>query len=127
MRIAPFKVEMWMNAWETGARYNIAETCVDSVSLDELFALSGEDKQAFLDRLCAKRLTYGFIEGNPAFKEGSANSTRPSPRPISFRPMGQAGRTTICSTHWWSQGTRWLPLLPPTSNCTRFRRAMGPR
>jgi len=70
MRIAPFKVEMWMNAWETGARYNIAETCVDSVSLDELFALSGEDKQAFLDRLCAKRLTYGFIEGNPAFKEG---------------------------------------------------------
>ncbi len=70
MRIAPFKVEMWMNAWETGARYNIAETCVDSVSLDELFTLSGEDKQAFLDRLCAKRLTYGFIEGNPAFKEG---------------------------------------------------------
>ncbi len=70
MKIAPFKVEMWMNAWETGARYNIAETCVDSVSLDELFALSGEDKQAFLDKLCARRLTYGFIEGNPAFKEG---------------------------------------------------------
>ena len=24
--------------------YNIAETCVDSVSLDELFALTGENK-----------------------------------------------------------------------------------
>lgn len=31
MKIQPFKVEEWMNAHETRARYNIAETCVDSV------------------------------------------------------------------------------------------------
>ena len=31
MKIDPFKVEEWMNAYEVGARYNIAETCVDSV------------------------------------------------------------------------------------------------
>ena len=37
--VKPFAVEEWMNAYEDGARYNIAETCVDSVSLDELFAL----------------------------------------------------------------------------------------
>ena len=46
MNIKPFAVEEWMNAYEDGARYNIAETCVDSVSLDELFALCGEDRQA---------------------------------------------------------------------------------
>lgn len=50
MKIAPFLVEEWMNAYETGARYNIAETCVDSVSLDELFALTGADKAAFFER-----------------------------------------------------------------------------
>ena len=44
MKIKPFAVEEWMNAYEDGARYNIAETCVDSVSLDELFLLAGEDK-----------------------------------------------------------------------------------
>ena len=38
MKIAPFAVEEWMNAYEVGAKYNIAETCVDSVSMDELFA-----------------------------------------------------------------------------------------
>ena len=38
MYIKPFAVEEWMNAYETGARYNIAETCCDSVSLDTLFA-----------------------------------------------------------------------------------------
>lgn len=32
MNIKPFAVEEWMNAYETGARYNIAEACVDSVS-----------------------------------------------------------------------------------------------
>ena len=34
MKIATFKVEEWMNLNETKAKYNIAETCVDSVSLD---------------------------------------------------------------------------------------------
>lgn len=70
MKIAPFKVEEWMNAWETGARYNIAETCVDSVSLDELFEITGEDKEAFWNSISKKRLTYGYIVGNPEFKEG---------------------------------------------------------
>ena len=34
VKIKPFAVEEWMNAYETQARYNIAETCVDSVSID---------------------------------------------------------------------------------------------
>ena len=42
MYIKPFAVEEWMNEYEVGARFNIAETCVDSVSLDELFALNAE-------------------------------------------------------------------------------------
>ena len=70
MEIKPFLVEEWMNQYEVGAKYNIAETCVDSVSLDELFALTGEDKGAFLDALCERRLTYGDIFGLPAFKDG---------------------------------------------------------
>ena len=49
MKIKPFEVEEWMNAYETGARYNIAETCVNSVSLDELFNITGVDKAAFLN------------------------------------------------------------------------------
>ena len=70
MYIKPFAVEEWMNEWEVGARYNIAETCVDSVSLNELFALTGEDKAAFLENLAARRLTYGDIVGSEALREG---------------------------------------------------------
>ena len=70
MKIKQFAVEEWMNAWEVGAKYNIAETCVDSISMDELFALTGEDKDAFLTQLCVRRLSYGDIEGLPAFRKG---------------------------------------------------------
>lgn len=70
MKIKPFAVEEWMNAWEVGAKYNIAETCVDSVSMNELFELTGEDKTEFLNRLCARRLSYGDIEGLPEFRKG---------------------------------------------------------
>lgn len=70
MKIKPFAVEEWMNAWEVGAKYNIAETCVDSINMNELFELTGEDKTEFLNRLCARRLSYGDIEGLPEFRKG---------------------------------------------------------
>ena len=70
MKINPFAVEEWMNAWEVGAKYNIAETCVDSINMNELFELTGEDKTEFLNRLCARRLSYGDIEGLPEFRKG---------------------------------------------------------
>ena len=62
MNIKPFAVEEWMNEYEVGALYNIAETCVDSVSLDELFELTGENKEDFLKDFCAQRLTYGAAQ-----------------------------------------------------------------
>lgn len=70
MNIKPFAVEEWMNEWEVGAKYNIAETCVDSVSIDELFAITGESKDEFLKEFCTRRLTYGDIEGAPEFRKG---------------------------------------------------------
>ena len=70
MYIKPFKVEEWMNAYEDGAKYNIAETCVDSVSLNELLEIAGQSPEEFWQSFGNRRLTYGFIEGAPEFKQG---------------------------------------------------------
>lgn len=59
-----------MNQYEDGAVYNLAETCVDSISLDQLFELTGTDKETSLSKICRRRLTYGDIWGAPAFKKG---------------------------------------------------------
>lgn len=67
MHIKPFKVEEWMNAYEMEAVYNIAETCVDSFTLEELIRLSDEPDRFFRE-LSKKKLTYGHIEGSPAFR-----------------------------------------------------------
>lgn len=63
MFIEPFKVEMWMNEWETRCTYNLAETCVASITIEELLALSGRD-EGDLSELLSMKLTYGDIEGS---------------------------------------------------------------
>ncbi len=63
MFIEPFKVEIWMNEWETRCTYNLAETCVASITIEELFTLSGCDK-GDLSELLYMKLNYGDIKGS---------------------------------------------------------------
>ncbi|KAF9698961.1 hypothetical protein EKO04_003282 [Ascochyta lentis] len=61
VNIPDFAVESWMDAYEHHCKYNIAETCCASVSLDQLRQLS-DDKTT--DILKSDRaLTYGAIRG----------------------------------------------------------------
>jgi aspartate/methionine/tyrosine aminotransferase len=70
MEIKDFAVEQWMNLWETKCTYNVAETCVYSVTLDQLFDICGGDREAFMDEFAGRRLTYGAIEGSPELLDG---------------------------------------------------------
>jgi aspartate/methionine/tyrosine aminotransferase len=62
MKIAEFEVERWMDLYENRCRYNLAETCVQSLRVDELLALSGKGAELF-DELKSLKLTYGAIQG----------------------------------------------------------------
>lgn len=112
MQIKPFKVEEWMNAYEDGARYNIAETCVDSVSVDELFDMAGEDKQAFWDAFSARRLTYGYIEGNPAFKQGICSLYRTIRPEEIVTTHGAAGANHHIFYSLAEPGDRIISIMP---------------
>jgi len=72
MRIRDFGVEQWMNRWETRCRYNLAETCVASLSVRELLALAGKTPTALADDLAPIRLTYGAIEGSERLRTAIA-------------------------------------------------------
>lgn len=69
MRIKPFAVEDWCNLYEYSSKYNLGETCVSSVSLDELFQLAGVDGDKVLKDFARKPLTYGDLEGNPVYRK----------------------------------------------------------
>ncbi len=62
MHITPFAVEQWMNAYETKCEYNLAETCVASLTLRELLDLAGEEDP--LAPLQDRAMTYGDIVGS---------------------------------------------------------------
>ena len=112
MYIKPFAVEEWMNEYEVGARFNIAETCVDSVSPDQLFALTGVDKQAFLADLCAKRLTYGDIVGSDALREGICKLYK-TVQPHQVVPThGAAGANHHVFCSLISAGDRVVSIMP---------------
>ena len=112
MQIKPFLVEEWMNEYEVGAKYNIAETCVDSVSLDQLFALTGEDKGAFLGELCARRLTYGDIFGRPDFKAGVCRLYRDLTPEQVIPTHGAAGANHHLFYSLVNPGDRVISVLP---------------
>jgi len=125
MNIKPFAVEEWMNEYETGARYNIAETCVDSVSLDELFALTGESKDKFLSKFCATRLTYGDIWGSDALREGVCRlyrTVRPDEVVLTHGAAG-ANHHVFCSLI--SAGDRVVSIMPTYQQLYSIPEAIG--
>lgn len=71
MKIEPFGVEEWMNAWETRCKFNLAETCVASLTVDELMAFAGRSSTSLTD-LGAMKLTYGAIKGSDKLRAAIA-------------------------------------------------------
>ncbi len=112
MYIRPFLVEEWMNAYETGAQYNIAETCVDSISLNELWDLSGADGLALWEEFCGRRLTYGDIEGFPAFLDGICGLYRTLEPDCVIPTHGAAGANHHVFCSLVSPGDRVVSIMP---------------
>lgn len=68
MRIDKFKVEKWFNEYEKDAVYDLADTCVESLSINELLEITGESYEEVFSR----RLNYGDIHGSKRLKNAIA-------------------------------------------------------
>lgn len=64
MKIDVFGVERWMDIYENHCQYNLAETCVESLTLTQLMALASKTDQQLLADLMPLKLTYGAITGS---------------------------------------------------------------
>jgi aspartate/methionine/tyrosine aminotransferase len=68
MKIKPFGVEIWMNEFENHCAFNLAETCVASLTIEELLEMSGKNADV-LDDLKAMKLSYGAIRGSDRLRD----------------------------------------------------------
>ena len=112
MQIKTFKVEEWMNEYENDAVYNIAETCVDSVSVDELFEIAKADKKKFFDRFCSRRLTYGAIWGAEEFKKGICGLYRSVAPEQVVTTHGAAGANHLVFYSLIEPGDEVISIMP---------------
>lgn len=63
MKIKDFGVEIWMNEYENKCTYNLAETCVESITIEQLLDFAGK-KDTILSEILPMKMTYGAIEGS---------------------------------------------------------------
>ncbi|KAF2196293.1 PLP-dependent transferase [Delitschia confertaspora ATCC 74209] len=100
VKIEDFSVESWMDKYENDAKYNIAETCCASISIDQLRELS-EDKQSnSFDT--SKPLTYGAIRGSNVLRSNlarlySAKSTAALPAENILTTPGAIQANYLCA------------------------------
>jgi aspartate/methionine/tyrosine aminotransferase len=72
MQIREFGVERWMYLYENVCELNLAETCVESLSVGELLKIAGKE-DALLGEILPMKLTYGEIDGTERLRSNVAS------------------------------------------------------
>lgn len=111
MKIKDFGVEMWMNAYETKCDYNLAETCVESLTVEELLDLSG-NKEEIMDEILKMKLTYGDIEGSVKLRKGIASLYKDVAIENICITHGAIGANFLALTTLVDPGDRVISVMP---------------
>lgn len=111
MDITPFAVEIWMNEWETKCEMNLAETCVQSLTIEELLAISGKNAND-LSSLLELKMTYGEIRGSDRLL-ASISALYENQRPENIIVAhGTIGANMLVHKALVSRGDRVVAIVP---------------
>ena len=69
MDIKTIGVEAYLNDYEHDAVWDIGQSTIASLTMEEILALDGQDGASFYERLNREKMNYGWIEGSAEFKE----------------------------------------------------------
>jgi aspartate/methionine/tyrosine aminotransferase len=125
MKIREFGVETWMNRWETRCRYNLAETCVESLTVDQLLGLAGMADAAFLAELRGLRLTYGAIEGSDRLRDAIAALYASVRREDVVVAHGAIGANHLVYEALVEPGDRVISIVPTYQQHTSIPESLG--
>lgn len=111
MKIEPFGVEMWMNEWEARCQLNLAETCVRSLTIEELLTLAGRN-EADLSELLPMKMTYGPIEGSERLRDAIAALYDRQSRDNIVVTHGTIGANMLCHKALVERGDKVIAVVP---------------
>ena len=111
MKIRNFGVEIWMNRYETTCEWNLAETCVESLTVEELLDMAGK-KDAILSELLPMKLTYGAIEGSERLRKRVAGLYEKQAVENVVITHGAIGANALVHETLVEPGDRVISVLP---------------
>ncbi|KPA22293.1 Capreomycidine synthase [Shimia sp. SK013] len=111
MFIEPFGVEIWMNEWETKCEWNLAETCVESLTIGQLLQLAGKN-DTDLSELLTMKMTYGAIEGSDRLRAAIADLYEHQTTENSVVTHGTIGANMLVHKTLVSRGDRVVAVVP---------------
>ncbi len=111
MYIEPFGVEIWMNEWETRCDWNLAETCVESLTIQELLTLTGRNATD-LSELLDLKMTYGAIEGSDRLRRAIAALYENQSVENTIVTHGTIGANMLIHKTLVSRGDRVVAVVP---------------
>lgn len=111
MKIKEFGVEIWMNEYENNCIYNLAETCVESLTFEELLDVTGK-KETILGELMPMKMTYGAIEGSDRLRSLVAALFAKQNKENVMITHGAIGANALVHSTIVSPGDRVISVLP---------------
>ncbi|MGI9595190.1 MAG: aminotransferase [Acidimicrobiales bacterium] len=112
MRIEPFGVEIWMNEFENSCELNLAETCVDSLTVEELLDMTGTSPERLLAELLPRRLGYGAIDGSDRLRRAIAALYTTIAPEQTLVTHGAIGANSLVHQTLIAAGDRVVSLVP---------------
>jgi aspartate/methionine/tyrosine aminotransferase len=111
MKIKDFGVEIWMNLYEDNCEYNLAETCVESLTVEELLDFSGQ-KDEIIEEIVKMKLTYGDIYGSDGLRNGLSGLYRNVGIENLAITHGAIGANALTLMTLVNRGDRVVSVLP---------------
>lgn len=104
----PFLMERWMSKFEQDVEYNLSESGVHPIRLDELLA----DEPGYVDRLLATLLNYPHVNGDPELRRNIANLYDTASPENVLVTVGAAEANYIATRTLMAPGDEIVIMLP---------------
>lgn len=111
MKIREFGVERWMDLYETKCAYNLAETCVESLTIHQLLEMTGKT-DSILDEILPLKMTYGEINGSVRLRDAVAKLYAGQTRENIIITHGAIGGNALVHETLVEPGDRVISVLP---------------
>lgn len=125
MKIAHFGVEEWLNTWEKKATYDISQSSVEALTLEELVGLDGTTVKDFFEGLSQKPLDYGWIEGSDSFKELVSSLYKQVEPENILQTNGATGANLLALYALIEPGDHVVSMLPTYQQLYDIPRSLG--